>query len=124
MPNNGTKNLVKNEDLTPEERRRRASNAGKASVKARRAKKEFKDALSRLLDYKPSEEQLEALHSAFPGVGKLTAREAIAMAQMVRAMNGDTQAAAWVRDTVGEKPGEKVTVDQDAPFEVNIKVIE
>lgn len=110
--------------LSSEEARELGAKGGKASVKSRRAKKEFREVLSLLLDYKPSEEQLEVVQRAFPEAKKLTAREAIAMAQMVRAMNGDTQAAAWVRDTVGEKPGEKVTVDQEAPFEVNIKVIE
>lgn len=110
--------------FTPSEAREQGSKGGKASAKARREKKLFRDTLSILLDYKPSDEQLEAVHNAFPEAEKLTAREAIVMAQMIRAMGGDTQAAAWVRDTVGEKPGEKVTVDQEAPFEVKIKVIE
>ena len=39
-------NLIRNEDLTPEQRRESASRAGKASAKARRERKMLKDALS------------------------------------------------------------------------------
>ena len=39
--------------------------------------------------------------------------------------NGKTvnQIFQAIRDTVGEKPTEKVSVDQEKPFEINVKVI-
>lgn len=44
------KNLIKNENLTPRERRKNASKAGKASVKARREKKTIQALLNDLLN--------------------------------------------------------------------------
>ena len=44
------KNLIKNEDLTPSQRRKNASKAGKASVKARREKKTIQTLLNDLLN--------------------------------------------------------------------------
>ncbi len=44
------KNLIKNEDLTPSQRRQNTSKAGKASVKARREKKTIQTLLNDLLN--------------------------------------------------------------------------
>ena len=44
------KNLIKNEDLTPMQRRQNASKAGKASVKTRREKKTIQTLLNDLLN--------------------------------------------------------------------------
>ena len=35
------------------------------------------------------------------------------LAQVKRALNGDTKAAIWVRDIIGENPGNRVTIDTD-----------
>lgn len=47
MANNG--NLIKNEDLTPKQRRENASKAGKASAKARKRKKDLKERLEMVM---------------------------------------------------------------------------
>ena len=52
-------NLIKNEDLTPEQRRRNASKAGKASAKKRQQNKTFKEIISRFLDGQVSDERLK-----------------------------------------------------------------
>ena len=46
----------------------------------------------------------------------------ISLAMIEKAMNGDTKAFEIIRDTIGEKPKEKLEVEQDKPFEVTIKV--
>ena len=41
-----------------------------------------------------------------------------------KAENGDVQAAAFLRDTMGEKPTDTMEISGGEPFEVNIRVIE
>ena len=33
------------------------------------------------------------------------------LAQVKRALNGDVKAAVWIRDILGENPGNRITVD-------------
>ena len=42
---------------------------------------------------------------------------ALAISMVSRAIQGDVQAATWVRDTVGEKPTDKIEVDQSLTIE-------
>ena len=97
MANKGNvDNLVSNDQRTPEERRKNASKAGKASVKARKERKKLKDELICLLS-----------------LGKT--QEHIAIAIIDKAMKGDTKAFEVIRDTIGEKPVEKVEVTSVDP---------
>lgn len=41
---------------------------------------------------------------------ELTVNEAIVFAQVIRALDGDTQAATFLRDTAGEKPKDQIEV--------------
>ena len=52
-------NLIKNEDLTPSQRRKNASKAGKASAKKRQQNKTFKEIISNFLDGQVSDERLK-----------------------------------------------------------------
>jgi len=45
------------------------------------------------------------------------AQTAIVIAMVQRATMGDVQSAIWLRDTVGEKPKDKVEVDQSLTIE-------
>lgn len=47
----------------------------------------------------------------------IDAQTAMAIAMVQRAMLGDVQAATFVRDTIGEKPTDKVEVDQSLTIE-------
>jgi hypothetical protein len=94
MANN--ENLIKSCDLTPQERRENASKAGKASVEARRRRKTLREELLALLSD-----------------GDIQNR--ISLALIDEAMNGNkagsvTKAFEVIRDTVGEKPTEKIMV--------------
>lgn len=89
------KNLIKNEDLTPEERRRNASKAGKASVEARRKKKTYREILEILMDRKIQNSKTGEV---------VTTDEAILMAQVAKALKGNLQSAIFCRDTLGQNP--------------------
>lgn len=89
-------NLVPNEARTPEKRRENARKAGKASGKARREKKEMRAVLEDLLSL-PSAE-LEGLSNM----------EAVCVAMVKKAQQGNVYAAMFVRDTIGQKPTDKV----------------
>lgn len=112
MANN--KNLMRpSECLTAEERRERASRAGKASGEARRARKTLREELLTLLSDRDVQER-------------------ISLALIDEALNGNkagsvTKAFEVIRDTVGEKPVDKVMiadVDQSVIDEVERAVLD
>lgn len=100
-------NLVSLADRTTEERREIAQKAGIASGKARRERKKFKEdliaALEAIKDGKTVQELgVEAIISKF--------------------IAGDMQAFTIVRDTIGEKPTEKVEADVKNEVNINIEL--
>lgn len=97
-------NLIRNEDLTPEQRRENARKAGIASGKKRAERKTLREELLALL-------------------AKGETQNRMSLAMIEKAMKGDTKAFEVIRDTIGEKPKEQIEVDQEKPFEVNIKVV-
>lgn len=84
---------------TQEERKEAARKAGKASAIARQTHKSFKEALLTILEM-PTTERPE-----------LSYRDAIAIAMIEKAATGDKGAAEYVRDTIGEKPTDKMSAD-------------
>lgn len=82
--------------LTVEEQ----SAGGKASVEARREKKELRKALEILLEQDISDKK---------GNTK-TGVEAVSLALFQKALKGDVRAFEVLRDTIGQKPIEKVQV--------------
>ncbi len=82
-------NLIKNEDLTPKERREKASKAGKASAKKRAERKSLKEELLLLLSTGNTQNK-------------------ISTALIEQAQKGNTKAYEIIRDTIGEKPIEQV----------------
>ena len=104
-----------NAALTPEERREKALAAASRSGAARRRKSQLRDACKILLSLPVLDDsnraELEAL-----GV-KDTMAYGIALAQAKKAMEGDTDAARFVRDTGGEKPREAIDMAVDKPIQ-------
>ena len=100
-------NLIKPSDLTPNERRENASKAGKASGSAIRARKKLKEELLLLLSDGDTQSRLS-------------------LALIEEALNGNkagsvTKAFEVIRDTIGERPTEKIMiadVDQSVINEV------
>lgn len=93
-------NLIKNEDLTPEQRRNNASKAGKASGEARRRKKLLRECLEELLEKEMKDKSGNTVSGA----------EALAVKLFKKAMDGDVKAFEVLRDTSGQKPVEKIMV--------------
>lgn len=89
------------DQLSAEEQRKIASMGGKASVEARRRKKDIRLAIEALLerDYKVKG-------------ATVSGAEAIALKQMEKALKGDTKAFEVVRDTAGQKPADKLFVSE------------
>ena len=93
------KNLVKGDEIhkfTPEE----ASKGGKRSAEVRREKRELRKALEILMEQEITDKKGNSR----------TGTEAMALAVFQKALKGDIKAFEVVRDTVGQKPVEKVQV--------------
>ena len=115
----GRKNLIRAEDLTSDELRERARAGGIASGKARREKKAMRETLDILLSMPMKDgasADVESIRSFASIKGKnISVQEAILIAQVQKAMKGDTKAAEYVRDTIGQKPGENVEMTMNLP---------
>lgn len=51
---------------------------------------------------------------------KATTLEGVVIAQINKAMEGEVSSAVFLRDSIGEKPTDKVAGDKDAPLMINI----
>jgi len=96
-----------------------ASKGGKASAEARRRKKTFKDVFEALMSEDIGENIPKPQHIA--AANGINVQEAIAITVAAKAVNGDLSAAAFVRDTMGERPADKMDIDSDNKITVNIK---
>lgn len=102
-------NLIKNEDLTPSQRRKNASKAGKASAKKRQQNKTFKEIISKFLDGQVSDERLKQQMIDFGFADKEVSNKSCAVfALWKEAIKGNTKAFELIRDTIGEKPIEQI----------------
>ena len=89
IPLNGQENLIPMNERTEEEQREIARKGGIASGEARRRKKTLKEELIALLETNNNNEK-------------------ISVALLQKALNGDIQAFTTIRDTIGEKPTDKL----------------
>lgn len=86
-----------------------ASKGGKNSAKARRAKRDLKIALEMILESEIKNKSGDVM----------TTTEAMCRALMKKALKGDVRAFETIRDTIGQKP-----IDRVQYAEVDQKVIE
>lgn len=102
-------NLIKNSDLTPQERKVKASIAGKASVEARRRKKTFREGLEWLLNHAELTPALKAKLES-EGIAKedMNHRMVILRSLIAKAEAGDVAAYNAIIAQVGEKPADKL----------------
>ncbi len=89
-------NLIPNSERTPSELREMARNGGLASGEARRKRKTLKEELLLML----SEGETQ---------------QSVTIALIEKAMSGDTKAFEVIRDTIGEKPVDKVMIADVEP---------
>ena len=107
MANKG--NLVPNESRTPSQRRENARKAGKASGRSRREKRDMRETFRAMLDMplRPGGTTQAQTMDGMDGKN-MTVEQAVALAQLRKAMDGDTRAAEFVRDTSGQRPSDRV----------------
>lgn len=104
--------MANNENLKPpinkrstEEQREIRSKGGKKSGEVRRAKKTMKEMLDYLLNKEIANKSGE----------KASTQEAISIALIKQALNGNVKAYEVIRDTIGEKPTEKQEITNNTP---------
>ena len=102
------KNLIPFNKRTESERRKIAKQGGKKSGEVRREKKTMRETIEMLLSLPINEDKcadIEEAKSIIEMSGKnITVVEGIILAQIKKALKGDTTALVFLRDTVGEKP--------------------
>jgi hypothetical protein len=117
MSEKNKNNLITNDKRTPSELREIAKKGGKASGKARREKRLFKDLMSEVLQQKPTEYIERQISQIFPEIDKELMTNKLGMVANLYKTALDTdskqsvKAFEVIRDTIGEKPVEKVEVD-------------
>lgn len=95
-----TENLIQNKNLTPSERRKNASKAGKASGVARRKKANLKKMFDTLLTSDVSNKDLK---KQLKNMGLDTTNEvALGLAMLNKAIKGDVRAFESITDIVKE----------------------
>ena len=98
-------NLVPNEARTPSQRRENARKAGRASGRKRREMREMRAMLD--MPLRPGGVTTAQTMDGMEGKN-MTVAQAVALAQLRKAMDGDTRAAEFVRDTSGQRPSDRV----------------
>lgn len=110
--------------MTPEERREHGRKGGIASGEAKRKKKAMRERLEILLEMPLKSGKgvdLESIKNFAALKGKnITVQDAMMIAQIQKALRGDTTAAAFVRDTAGENPAAKIEAEMDMDLNVSI----
>lgn len=98
-------NLIPNSKRSPSELREMTRKGGIKSGEVRRARKTLKETLLMMLEEGNTQDN-------------------ITLALLQKALNGDTKAYEVIRDTVGEKPTDKIEQSGESKLDVNIRVIE
>lgn len=99
-------NLVPNSARTPAQRRENARKAGKASARARKRKKDLREALEILLDKEYTDKKTG---ETMQGIEVVTA------ALFKEAAKGNVKAFNTLRDTIGQMPVQKVVMSEVDP---------
>lgn len=111
--------LISLGDRTTSEQQKIAKKGGIASGKARREKKLMRETLDILLSMPLKNGKLADVDDirSFAAIkGKnISVQEAILIAQVQKAMKGDTKAAEYVRDTIGQKPVDSLNMNMNLP---------
>jgi hypothetical protein len=117
--------MARNDDnlkpLSTEKAREIGSKGGKASVEARRKKRDLRLALEALLESDVKKKDLSGKEQ------NMSVAEAMSLEQVRKALKGDSKAYEIVRDSCGQKPVDKIQVaevDADVISEVEKAVLE
>lgn len=113
------KHKFKKGQLSHEEAAKRGRKGGIRSGQVRKELKTCREILLMMSNYTPNEDTVESLRKIFPGLEEkyLTYKTVMTLKQLEKALRGDTEAFKVCRDTMGEKPTDKV--EQRTELEVN-----
>lgn len=110
--------------MSPEQRREMGRKGGIASGEAKRAKKAMRERLEILLDMPMKSGKgadIEAIKNFAALKGKnITVQDAMMIAQIQKALKGDTVAATFVRDTAGQNPTQKIEAEVDMDLNITV----
>lgn len=109
MEHNGTENLIPITERSKEEARAISAKGGVNSGKARRKKKQLKQLLEL------------ALSQPMKGKPDVDNYTGITTALIQKALVGDTKAFEVIRDTIGQKPVEKIEADLSSKINITIE---
>lgn len=116
------KNLIPNSERTPEERRRNAAKAGRASGKARRAKKTLRENMELILSLPVKDgRKKEKLEELGIGTDDMSNAMVIAAALFRKAAGGDVSAVKELRDLIGETLLPAAPEGEDDPITAALK---
>lgn len=113
---NSLKNLtnISEQGLTKEQLIENGRKGGKKSGERKREKKEMKELLLDILNMNIKSGKAEDFKNLADSKGKnITVNQALILAQVKKAMSGDTRAMEFIRDTAGMKPAEKREIQAD-----------
>lgn len=119
-----------NNPRTVEEQREIQRAGGIASGKARAEKKAMRELLNEILLLPLKKGELDEITSLDDITGKglngknVTVEQALLLAQVQRALKGDTAAFAMIRDTSGQKPSDKLDISGGVPVFIKDDVTE
>ena len=108
MPIEDYPNLIPNSARSPEELREQTRKGGIASGESRRKRKTFRESLLTILAMPVDDPKVKAMLEEL-GLDP-SFQTAIDLAQAKVAAKGDTDAARFIRDTIGEKPREELEI--------------
>lgn len=100
----GDINEIYNTKVAREQRVANARKAGKVSARVKKERKTFKEELLMLLEEKDTQKN-------------------ISVALIVKALEGDIKAFEVLRDTIGEKPTDKIDMNANLSYEETLKKV-
>ena len=100
----GDINEIYNTKVAREQRVANARKAGKVSARVKKERKTFKEELLMLLEEKDTQKK-------------------ISVALVLKALDGDIKAFEVLRDTIGEKPTDKLEADYKVSYEEALKKV-
>jgi hypothetical protein len=119
----GEDNLIPMSERSKDEVREIAAKGGRNSGETRRRKRAMRESLEILLDLKlknGKECSVENVKSFADLKGKnITVEQALLIAQIQKALKGDTTALAFIRDTSGQAPKQEVDFSGAIPVVIS-----
>lgn len=99
-----TDNLIRFDQMSKERHRELSSRGGKATAEARKQRLTLKEELLALLSDKETQKHMS-------------------ISILAKALDGDIRAFEVIRDTIGEKPTDKIDMNANVSYESTIKEV-